>query len=109
MIVSAKLFNALLLSVCVSASAIPVTTSIGQEKPTPTPIQANAKKEQIITKLEQGIPKLLKESGVPGLSIALIRDGEVVWRHGFGVTNSKTNDPVTDSTVFEAASLSKPV
>jgi CubicO group peptidase (beta-lactamase class C family) len=109
MIISAKLFNTLLLSVCVSTSTIPFTASVGQEKAIPTPIQANAKKEQIIAKLEQGIPQLMKESGVPGLSIALIRDGAVVWRHGFGVTNSKTKEPVTDGTVFEAASLSKPV
>ena len=51
----------------------------------------------------------MKDGGVPGLSIALLRDAERVWRHGFGVKNTKTNEPVADDTVFEAASLSKPV
>jgi CubicO group peptidase (beta-lactamase class C family) len=51
----------------------------------------------------------MKDGDVPGLSIALLRDGELVWHRGFGVKNTKTNEPVSDSTVFEAASLSKPV
>jgi CubicO group peptidase (beta-lactamase class C family) len=51
----------------------------------------------------------MKEGDVPGLSIALIRDGRVAWHRGFGVKNADTKEPVSDSTVFEAASLSKPV
>jgi CubicO group peptidase (beta-lactamase class C family) len=34
---------------------------------------------------------------------------KLIWHHGFGVLNAETKTPVTDSTVFEAASLSKPV
>jgi CubicO group peptidase (beta-lactamase class C family) len=78
-------------------------------KPTATPLQTKAKKEQIVTQLEQRIPQLMKDGDVPGLSIALLRNGEMVWHHGFGVKNTKTNEPVADDTVFEAASLSKPV
>ena len=62
-----------------------------------------------VGRLQTLIPELMKQGDIPGLSIALIQKGEVVWHHGFGVKNSKTNEPVTDTTVFEAASLSKPV
>src|SRR4029079_2261464 len=51
----------------------------------------------------------MKHGGVPGLSVGLIRHGEVVWHRGFGVKNVQTGDLVTDDTVFEAASLSKSV
>ncbi len=68
-----------------------------------------AKKEQIIARLEARLPTLMKEANVPGLSVALLRDGELVWQRGFGLKNAQTGDPVTDATVFEAASLSKPV
>ncbi len=51
----------------------------------------------------------MKDGEVPGLSIALIRDARVVWQRSFGVANSATNQPVIDDTIFEAASLSKPV
>lgn len=59
--------------------------------------------------LEQRVPELLKAAGVPGLSVALIRDGKTYWVHNFGVRDAKTGQPVTDETIFEAASLSKPV
>ncbi len=60
-------------------------------------------------RLQRVIPDLMKKGDVPGLSVALIRDGKTVWNRGFGVTNSVTKVPVTEETVFEAASLSKPV
>jgi CubicO group peptidase (beta-lactamase class C family) len=60
-------------------------------------------------KLEADIPKLMKEGDVPGLSIALVRGGNICWQHNFGVKNEKTAQPVDDNTIFEAASLSKPI
>ena len=62
-----------------------------------------------IQQLEKDIPELMKKDGVPGLSIALIRRGKTTWVHGFGIKESKSNQPVMEDTVFEAASLSKPV
>jgi len=108
-----KSLLALVLPVCLSVSAAPFMATFGQEKaaakPSFTPLRAKSKKEQVIAKLEQSVPQLMKDGDVPGLSIALLRNGELVWHRGFGVMNTKTNEPVTDSTVFEAASLSKPV
>ncbi len=64
---------------------------------------------QAIDHLKKDIPTLLQKSDVPGLSIALIQKGKLVWNEGFGISNAKTKKPVTVQTVFEAASLSKPV
>jgi CubicO group peptidase (beta-lactamase class C family) len=55
------------------------------------------------------LPDLMKRGDVPGISIAVVREGKVAWNRGFGVRNSTTKDPVTGETVFEAASLTKPV
>ncbi len=46
---------------------------------------------------------------VPGISIAVINEGEIVWAEGFGNLNNTGDHPVTDSTLFQAASISKPV
>ncbi|HUE44091.1 MAG TPA: serine hydrolase domain-containing protein [Candidatus Sulfotelmatobacter sp.] len=59
--------------------------------------------------LERDIPELMRKDGVPGLEIAVLREGKPTWVHGFGVTEVKNGQPVTVETVFEAASLSKPV
>ena len=55
------------------------------------------------------IPELMKEAQVPGCSIALIKNGRLLWRQGFGVKNAVTQEPVDVHTVFEAASISKTV
>ncbi|WP_250847069.1 serine hydrolase [Aquisphaera insulae] len=45
----------------------------------------------------------------PGLSLAVIKDWKVVYHRGFGVRDTSTRQPVADDTVFEAASMTKPV
>ena len=51
----------------------------------------------------------MDENKVPGLAIALIRDAKLAWTRGFGVRDRASGTPVDHSTVFEAASMSKPV
>jgi CubicO group peptidase (beta-lactamase class C family) len=51
----------------------------------------------------------MEKHKVPGVSISLIEDGEIVWIEGIGVRHSEKGVPVTPDTVFEAASISKPV
>ncbi|HTI93220.1 MAG TPA: serine hydrolase [Puia sp.] len=87
---------ALLLFFCLCAITHPLSAQ-----------QPSAK--QAISNLERDIPSLLQQADVPGLSIALIHDGKIVWTGAFGIANAKTKKPVTKTTVFEAASLSKPV
>ncbi|MEM1247961.1 MAG: serine hydrolase domain-containing protein [Acidobacteriota bacterium] len=43
----------------------------------------------------------------PGASIAILRDGEVAYARGYGLANLETRSPVTPSTVFHVASVSK--
>jgi CubicO group peptidase (beta-lactamase class C family) len=46
---------------------------------------------------------------VPGVAIALIRDNTPLYSGAWGVANIWTNAPVTNMTVFDAASLGKPI
>ncbi|MGC4046561.1 MAG: serine hydrolase domain-containing protein [Armatimonas sp.] len=55
------------------------------------------------------LPRLMEVASLPGLAIAVVEDGEVVWTKSLGVTNTDTRTPMRDDSVFEAASLSKPV
>jgi CubicO group peptidase (beta-lactamase class C family) len=45
---------------------------------------------------------------VPGLSLAVIDSGKIVWARGFGVTETGGPDSVTTETLFQAGSISKP-
>ena len=46
---------------------------------------------------------------VPGVSIAVINGGKLEWAKGYGVLESESTRAVTAETLFQAASISKPV
>ena len=46
---------------------------------------------------------------VPGVSVAVVDSGRIVWARGFGVKEAGTADSVGPGTIFQAASISKPV
>jgi CubicO group peptidase (beta-lactamase class C family) len=75
---------------------------------TAAPLKTSADEKALVSDLEKTIPELMKAANIPGLSIAVIRDGKLLWAGGFGVKNSLTGEPVTADTIFEAASLTKP-
>ncbi len=63
----------------------------------------------VVADLQRRLARLIEQQHIPGLSVALIRDGALDWSRGFGVKRAGADDPVTTETVFEAGSLSKPV
>jgi CubicO group peptidase (beta-lactamase class C family) len=65
--------------------------------------------EAAIGRIERLIPTLLRERAVPGMAIAIVRDGRMIWQRAFGVRDAASNTPVDEHTVFEAASVSKTV
>ena len=55
------------------------------------------------------IEERMAHYGVPGVSIAVIKDNKIEWMKSYGVVNRDTKVPVTDKTLFQAGSISKPV
>jgi CubicO group peptidase (beta-lactamase class C family) len=51
----------------------------------------------------------MEHHGVPGVSIAVINDGKIEWARGYGFADVEEGKAVTVSTLFQAASISKPV
>jgi CubicO group peptidase (beta-lactamase class C family) len=51
----------------------------------------------------------MKQYRIPGVSIAVINGYEIEWEEGYGVKESGGTEPVTPDTLFQAASISKPV
>lgn len=59
--------------------------------------------------LARDIPRLIRIGDVPGLSIAVVQNARVIWAGAFGTVNDSAHTPLDAETIFEAASLSKPV
>ena len=77
--------------------------------PLKSPLKTDTPIEEVISALDDYIPEQMEKENVPGLSIAVIKDRTLVWAKGFGVCSTQSSKPVTTSTVFEAASFSKPL
>jgi CubicO group peptidase (beta-lactamase class C family) len=56
-----------------------------------------------------GMQQLLQKFNVPGVSIAIIKDFKIETAVAYGVADVETGAPVTTETIFQAASISKPV
>src|SRR5262245_13325367 len=70
---------------------------------TPTPQPAGRVSDSAV------VQALLKQFNVPGVSIAIIKDFKVAATYAYGVADVETGAPVTPETMFQAASISKPV
>jgi len=55
------------------------------------------------------LAQMMDKMHVPGVSVAVIKDYRIHWAKAWGVADVETGAPVTTATMFQAASISKPV
>ena len=72
------------------------------------PLNANQMRSAPKRSAHQPVPKLMDEAIVPGVQIAVIKNGRIRVQ-SFGVADVRSGRRVTENTVFEAASIGKPV
>lgn len=54
------------------------------------------------------IGKVMKDRNIPGVSVAVIQDQKIIFMKSFGIANLETNTSVSNESVFQLASLTKP-
>src|SRR6185312_15855739 len=91
-----------------SAGLVVAATRAGNAWPVQAALATAGPRWQPNAELLRHLPRLLELASVPGLGIAVIESGRV-WTRGFGQAIEETAQSVSDRTVFEAASLGKPV
>lgn len=57
--------------------------------------------------LQQGITKLLVKYHIPGASIAVVREGKLLWTDTLGYADLATKRPIDVNTLFQACSITK--
>jgi CubicO group peptidase (beta-lactamase class C family) len=56
-----------------------------------------------------GLADRMEAYKIPGVSVAVINNFKIEWTKVYGVKDEERGDPVTPKTLFQAASISKPV
>ncbi|RZU65718.1 CubicO group peptidase (beta-lactamase class C family) [Microterricola gilva] len=55
------------------------------------------------------IPQLLRHHRVPSVSVAVVDDFDVAWTKSWGVADAQSGKSATDQTLYQAASITKPL
>lgn len=58
-------------------------------------------------KAEQDLQAIMKQLNVVGLSVAVVKQGEIIYTHSFGLKDIESNSPLSDQDIFRIASISK--
>ena len=76
----------------------------GQLQSVNSPLQGLSAAE--VRQIDEAVGKIIDE-GVPGISLAIVRDGTLVYTNGYGVMDLKSRRPVTPTTRMEIGSVTK--
>jgi CubicO group peptidase (beta-lactamase class C family) len=85
------------------AAATSIAQSLAPPEVTPEKVRA------ALPGLERVIEQIMKKTGAPGLSIAIVYKDQVAYLKGFGAREIGKDAPVDADTVFQLASVSKPI
>ncbi|MCX4613867.1 serine hydrolase [Streptomyces mirabilis] len=77
--------------------------------PQPPPQLTQAKVDDAVGKLDDIVRDAMRRTGVPGVAVAVVHKGRVVHLKGFGERRVGRSGAVDPDTVFQLASLSKPL
>ena len=88
--------------------AAPPSLDVSPALAAATPLAPNAVADAV-AKLDGIADELMAASGIPGMAVAVVHGGKTVYAKGFGVRDTRTGQPVDADTVFQLASLSKPL
>src|SRR5271169_6183124 len=75
----------------------------------PSPVMPRQRVEAALPQLQKLAEDALPRSGIPGMAISVVYMDEVIYLKGFGVREQGTPAAVGPDTIFQLASLSKPI
>ncbi len=73
-----------------------------------TPLPSDAV-DKAVAQLDGLVASLMGSTGIPGMAVAVVSGGETKYAKGFGVRDVTTGEKVDTATVFQLASVSKPL
>jgi serine beta-lactamase-like protein LACTB len=74
-----------------------------------SPAQSGQLDQQKRSQLESAVARYMAANSIPGVSVAVVENGEYVWSKGFGMADLENFVPATPQTLYRLASISKPL
>jgi len=59
------------------------------------------------SRVDKFVQDSIREQRIPGLALAVMRDGQVIKAKGYGLSNIELNTPVSPQTIFQSGSMGK--
>ena len=84
-------------SLVLAALLVVISCAFAAEKDTTL---SHAKRAQI----EKAVSAFMTANSVPGVSVAVVQNGQPVWSAGFGMSDLEDSAPATSSTLYRPAS-----
>ena len=66
-----------------------------------------AQSGDIDSRVDKFVQDAIREQRIPGLALAVMRDGQIVKAKGYGLSNIELNVPVSPQTIFQSGSVGK--
>ncbi|CCK32760.1 hypothetical protein BN159_8382 [Streptomyces davaonensis JCM 4913] len=98
----------------IAAAGLTALLGIATPEPSPPPPQPppqldDADVRRAVGRLDGVVRDAMKRTGTPGVAVAVVHDGKVVHLEGYGVRKAGEKGAVDADTVFQLASVSKPI
>ncbi|MGB7295780.1 MAG: serine hydrolase domain-containing protein, partial [Candidatus Aminicenantales bacterium] len=68
---------------------------------------ARAQTENIDSRVDSFVQAEMNRQKIPGLALAVMRDGKILNARGYGLSNVELNVPVTPESIFQSGSVGK--
>ena len=83
-------------------AVVTIFSSVTCKKASVDPVSATS-----ITEFESRLDGLRKSTKIPGMAAGIVKDGQITWTKSYGYENIEMAKPVSNSTIFHLASLTK--
>lgn len=91
---------------CAAAAVLAATSLAACARGT---VEPGASLDAFTDHIDRSVPKAMRRYDVPGLAVALVRDGEVAWTRAYGFADVESAQPLHIDSLFHTGSISKSV
>ena len=101
-----RLFSVFFLAIAITVTALP-RPLLAQQAPATKPAASAADYSTQLAAIEKALDDKRKELGIPGISLAIVKDDQIIYLKGLGYKDVGKKLPVTPDTRFAIGSASK--